>query len=119
MILFLFCPLAAGADDLASTGSELFGQCLLYTEISPMPWAKKVTDYNESIRACLSYMDEVIVKSKSEKATREYNYCLPEGITNGQLAALYVHFGGNYPKLINTDADGAVNAVLEKAYPCN
>ena len=116
ILLTLFCSLAGAEQQIPATGAELVRNCQFFSEVSNLPWGWEVLDVNQSVTACLAFMDKLIEQQKSAKARKAY--CLPENVINRQLAATFVTYARKFPQALDQDANSATDEILANAYPC-
>ena len=98
------------------TGADLQRDCQFVAEVSNLPWGWEVSDVNQSVAVCQSYMNKMIEQQTAAKAKK--SYCLPQDINPEQLIPAFMNYAHKYPHVLNKDADSAVVELMGKAYPC-
>jgi hypothetical protein len=109
--------MAQAGEATALTGAALLNHCRVYAELSPMPWGYKVIDTNPSVDICLTFMKQFL-ENPAAAGGADGKYCLPENLTPGQLAGVYVDNAGLQPQWLTQQAGSAVKHLLEKTFPC-
>ena len=118
LLLLLWCQFSSAEETAPATGMDMLNHCRVYTQLAPMPWGFKMLDTNPSIEVCLSYMNGLIAPLDSGQESAAGNYCLPNDITGGQLAAVFVTYADQHPQSLQQEQDSAVSELIGKAFPC-
>jgi Rap1a immunity proteins len=96
MTIFITCCLSWGAAEAAETGGTLLNEC------------KRTSVYSKGY--CMGFLRAVW--QMSEKG------CGPSGIPWGEVVGLYVRYANDKPEWWTLPAEEAVEAAIEKAFPC-
>ena len=118
LFFLILCPLVCIADEIPLNGDDLVEHCRVFTQIAPMPWAAKVLGPNESVATCMSYMNRAIEEFQSIHDKDNNTYCLPDEISAGELAYIYVNYSDIKPEYFEQDASKALRQVFRDAFPC-
>ncbi|PMZ76949.1 Rap1a/Tai family immunity protein [Pseudomonas sp. FW305-70] len=98
-------------------GNELLGQCQQYIRA-----ADGEASFNQvDAGVCAGYVQgvESTVGFYSDDLANDAKFCVPNGVTNGQLVRIVVKYLKDNPKQLNLTRTGLVWSALKDAYPCN
>lgn len=115
-LLTLSCIPASAAEQAPVTGTDLQRDCQFVSEVSGLPWGWEVSDVNQSVKVCHSFMNKMIKQQAAAKARG--SYCLPQDIDTDKLVPAFMSYAKQYPHTLKKDANSAVVELLGKAYPC-
>ncbi|WP_027921738.1 Rap1a/Tai family immunity protein [Pseudomonas sp. URMO17WK12:I12] len=119
MAVALFGVLGCGTAMAAGStndGNLLLGQCQQYIKS-----ADPESNYNRADAGmCIGYLQGVqntfdFLNDEIKSGTR---LCIPENVTNGQMARIVVRFLEDNPRLLNGGRTGLVWLAIKDAFPC-
>lgn len=107
---------SGGAQAADYDGNSLLLQCQQYIKA-----ADSEKNYDRVDAAlCLGFLQGVQSSFSflSDDLKEEAKFCLPNGVTNGQITRIVVKYLKDNPKLLNKNRMGLVWLALTDAYPC-
>jgi hypothetical protein len=109
-------------DSDAVTGNELQRSCSVVVERMA---GRQVDEYYKAGH-CIGYLEGFRSGASAERsaqltvtrATPEPLYCVPDGVTNGQMAQVLMRYFQQHPADLHTDASFLLYFALMDAFPC-
>jgi len=97
-------------------GNELLTQCQHLINAADLK--KGYNPFQAGL--CLGSVQAVrgTVDFLSDDLKNDSKFCIPAGVTNGQIARITVKFLKDYPTLLNQSQAGLIWLALTDAYPC-
>ncbi len=107
----------------STTGNELVAACNVYEHFERIPNAtvKQFADAEQCQATMETVMDTMMYwrMANEDAYGKAYGYaCIPEGVTLGQAASVFLKYAHEHPNLLHIGATTLVIGALRDGFPC-
>lgn len=120
-LTMLFCGFSVA--HAATTGNELVAACKVYENFENIPHAtvRQFADAGQCQATMETVMDTMMYWRMANEDThgKASGYaCIPEGVTLGQAASVFLKYAREHPNLLHIGATTLVIGALRDGFPC-
>lgn len=113
----LFLVLAGtGSGAVAQSGNQVLSWCKIFVAAKGEAFqAGRCVGFMEGGRQGLEFAIFIAMKLKG---TDKPSFCVPDGVTNGQLGQVLIQYFERHPAELHEPAVGLFSSALVEAFPC-
>lgn len=114
-VAILILALASPAT-FAQSGNEVLGWCKIFVDTKGNAFQSgRCLGFMEGGRQGLEFASYISIKLK---ALSKPSFCVPDGVTNGQLGQVLIQYFERHPAELHEPAVGLFSSALVEAFPC-
>jgi hypothetical protein len=118
ILVFMLPAVPASAE---YTIGQVLTYCLALERATPTSGGRALYRDVRDVKnaaTCLGYIGGVIAGVVYVDPPNYQHFCIPEGVTENQLVAVYLKFARAHPEWHDTTAARGIIAAMQEAFPC-